>query len=137
MERDKENGRRKFLRIWLCIGGVIAVGVILALYFAFDPGSERFAPKCPLLMATGLKCPGCGSQRMLHALLHGDIAAAWRCNALLFLLVPFLIALGVASARRRSRPRFYRVMNSIPVIVAVTLALIGWFVLRNFIITDL
>ena len=74
---------------------------------------------------------------MLHALLHGDIAAAWRYNALLFLLVPFLIALGVASARRRSWPRFYRVMNSIPVIVAVTLALIGWFVLRNFIITDL
>ena len=53
------------------------------------------------------------------------------------MLSSFLIALGVASARRRSRPRFYRVMNSIPVIVAVTLALIGWFVLRNFIITDL
>lgn len=121
----------------LWIAGGIAAGIILALYFAFDPGSELFAPKCPLLMATGLKCPGCGSQRMLHALLHGDIAAAWRYNALLFLFVPFLIALGVASARRRSWPRFYRVMNSIPVIVAVTLALIGWFVLRNFIITDL
>lgn len=137
MERDEENGRGKTLRRLLWAGGIAVAAIILALYFAFDPGSERFAPKCPLLMATGLKCPGCGSQRMLHALLHGDIAAAWRCNALLFLLVPFLIALAVASARRRSRPRFYRVMNSIPVIVAVTLALIGWFVLRNFIITDL
>lgn len=137
MEGGEENGRRKLLRISLCVGGVIAGVVILALYFAFDPGSEQFAPKCPLLMATGLKCPGCGSQRMLHALLHGDIAAAWRYNALLFLLVPFLIALAAASALRRSRPRFYRVMNSIPVIVAVTLAIVGWFVLRNFIITDL
>lgn len=137
MERGEEKGRGKALRRLLWAGGIAVAAIILALYFAFDPGSELFAPKCPLLMATGLKCPGCGSQRMLHALLHGDIAAAWRYNALLFLLVPFLIALGVASARRRSWPRFYRVMNSIPVIVAVTSAIIGWFVLRNFIITDL
>ena len=88
-------------------------------------------------MATGLKCPGCGSQRMLHALLHGDIAAAWRFNALLFLLVPFLIVLGVASAGRKRWPAFYRRINSIPVIVAVTAVIIGWFVLRNFILPDL
>ena len=138
MERgDGKRRTGKHVRILLWAGGLVAVAVAFALYFTFDPGREILAPKCPLLMATGLKCPGCGSQRMLHALLHGDIAAAWRFNALLFLLVPFLIALGVASAGRKRWPAFYRRINSIPVIVAVTAVIIGWFVLRNFILPDL
>ncbi len=39
-------------------------------------------------MATGLSCPGCGSTRMLHSLLHGDVLAAARYNVLALLMAP-------------------------------------------------
>lgn len=44
---------------------------------------------------TGLLCPGCGSLRALHQLLHGNFATALRFNPLLFvtlLLVGFIAA---------------------------------------------
>ncbi|WP_171169337.1 DUF2752 domain-containing protein [Streptomyces sp. I05A-00742] len=37
---------------------------------------------CPLLRCTGLLCPACGGLRGLHALVHGDLPAALRANAL-------------------------------------------------------
>jgi hypothetical protein len=37
---------------------------------------------------TGWNCPGCGSLRGMHQLLHGHLALALRCNALLILSLP-------------------------------------------------
>jgi hypothetical protein len=50
---------------------------------------------------TGLHCPGCGTLRCLHALLHGDLrqAAAFNIAPLLFGLV-----CGLAVVGRRIRP---------------------------------
>lgn len=39
---------------------------------------------------TGFTCPGCGSTRGLHSLLHGDVVAAFEFNPLLILSLPFL-----------------------------------------------
>jgi len=36
-------------------------------------------------------CPGCGSQRAVSALLHGDIRGAFGYNALAMLASPFLL----------------------------------------------
>ena len=76
----------------------------LVVYFLFDPATTPF-PRCPFLMLTGWQCPGCGSQRAIHSLLHLDIVAAWRYNALLVLSIPYLLLLVVAEwggARRES-----------------------------------
>lgn len=42
---------------------------------------------------TGLKCPGCGSQRAVHYLLNGQFIPAFRANPLLVMSIPYL-ALG-------------------------------------------
>ncbi len=42
-------------------------------------------------MVTSYDCPGCGSQRAIHAILHGDFKTAWDLNALLFFLIPYII----------------------------------------------
>ena len=42
-------------------------------------------------MLTGLKCPGCGSQRAIHHLLNGEIASAFIVHPLLVLAVPYLL----------------------------------------------
>lgn len=124
---------RKFLLSAALLGGV----ALLALYFTVDPARSLWIPKCPLLMATGLKCPGCGSQRMLHALLHGDVATAFSMNALLFILIPLLALMGYSAATRTYHPVLYRRLNSVPMIVAVTIIIVAWFIVRNFIFPDL
>jgi len=88
---------------WRWGGAGLFLGAALALLILhrFNPAEYSFYPRCELHRLTGLLCPGCGSQRALHALTHGDIATAVRSNALLMLGVP--TALLVWLARRRSR----------------------------------
>lgn len=81
--------KRRF--IWGII--VLAVLVFVVVYFAFDPSAEQWFPKCRLYELTGYKCPGCGSQRMLHSLLHLDFASAFRYNAFLLTVFPVLVFL--------------------------------------------
>jgi len=73
------------LLIWLSI-------VTGATYlFIFEPGKTGFFPNCPFRMLTGFTCPGCGSTRGLHRLLHGDIVSALEFNPLMVLSLPFLL----------------------------------------------
>jgi hypothetical protein len=67
------------------------VGVLLSLAHLYinDPEKGGFVG-CPFRFVTGLLCPGCGSQRALHDLLHLRIPAAFGHNALLVLSIPLL-----------------------------------------------
>ena len=72
-----------------------ALGVLLVLATAYtwlDPLDYAIFPKCPVKVLTGLDCPGCGSQRAIHALLNGQVAEAFRCNALMVLAIPYVLA---------------------------------------------
>ena len=64
--------------------GALAAGVL----FFFDPAKCSFYPPCLWHALTGLACPGCGSTRALHQLLHGHLAAAFHLNPLLVLALP-------------------------------------------------
>ncbi|MDR0844815.1 MAG: DUF2752 domain-containing protein [Tannerella sp.] len=82
---------RKKIILYLCLTiGLIAGSVI---YFRYNPEGSMLFPKCPFLLLTGLKCPGCGSQRAIHALLHLDIGAAFCYNAFLVISIPYVILL--------------------------------------------
>jgi hypothetical protein len=77
---------KKLLVIAAVLG--IACGVVL-LYVA-APTPDSYFPRCLFNMATGLHCPGCGSTRCLHALVHGGLAQAMAYNPVLLLALPFL-----------------------------------------------
>jgi uncharacterized protein DUF2752 len=79
------NKRLTALLIWLSI----ALGA--TYLFIFEPGRTGFFPACPFRTLTGFTCPGCGSSRGLHRLLHGDIVSALEFNPLMVLLLPFLL----------------------------------------------
>jgi len=70
-----------FLRI---IPGVILV-LLAVLFFALDPAKSPVFPKCIFHSTTGYYCPGCGSQRAIHDLLHLNFAGVIKSN---FLFLP-------------------------------------------------
>lgn len=105
--------------------------VIIATYYIIDPMTSRLAPKCLIHTLTNLDCPGCGSQRMLHALLHGDLASAWTANPFLLCLLPLLIAWIWIDADPSTYPRAARILNSPAFIIAIFIIVILWTILRN------
>lgn len=79
---------------------VAAILVAVAfLYYQFNPVEHAFFPPCLFYKYTGLHCPGCGAQRALHQLLHGNLREAFRYNALLILMIPY-ICLGLVLSIR-------------------------------------
>lgn len=76
-------------------------GLAIFFLYLFDPVRSGVYPICLLHAWTGLYCPGCGSLRALHCLLHGDLAAALRFNALFVLLVLIAAAAWPLRAGRR------------------------------------
>jgi len=77
--------RSTVIFIWLLL---LAGAVYL---FVFEPGKSGFFPACPFRLLTGFTCPGCGTTRALHQVLHGHFAAAFMLNPLLLLAIPFLL----------------------------------------------
>ena len=63
---------------------------VIVLLRAFDPATSGVFPPCPVRYLTGLYCPGCGSLRAMHALLHGELGRAWAMNPLMIVTLPFL-----------------------------------------------
>lgn len=72
--------------------GVVLLALLAYLYYRYDPMEHVWFPKCPFKAVTGLDCPGCGSQRAIHALLHGHFSEAMRHNALILPFIPYLLA---------------------------------------------
>ena len=75
------------------------------ILFTFPPTSSRFYPQCTFHQITGLLCPGCGTTRALHALLHGRIAEAFAFNPMLFALAACALG-GLPSVARGRTPPF-------------------------------
>lgn len=73
--------------------------------YTFPPAAYAFYPRCPFRMLTGLECPGCGTTRALHHLLHGRIDEAFRLNPMLFVLVAVALC-ALPSVLRGRSPQF-------------------------------
>lgn len=72
--------------------GLIVCIALSLVYYNFNPEKYNFFPECPFHKFLHLDCPGCGSQRAVHSLLHGDIKQAADYNVMLVISMPFLVA---------------------------------------------
>ncbi len=104
---------------WLAAISLAAAGAVIL--YRFDPVTAGFYPPCMFHLLTGWQCPGCGTTRALHHLLHGDVAGAFRLNAMLFVTFP-VAALALVWRRFATHP----VTGWAAVVVTV-----AWSVLRN------
>jgi hypothetical protein len=79
---------KKLLKIALI---VTILGGFFIIYSTFNPsGNSLFIP-CPFRYVSGFYCPGCGSQRAIHQLLHLNFIAAFRLNPFMVLSIPLIL----------------------------------------------
>ena len=108
----------------------VAICLCLFLYFSLDPARTPF-PRCPFKMLTGLSCPGCGSQRALHQLLHFHVLEALRYNALFVFALPLVAFLAFAELFKDRFPRLHRASCNPVLSWTICAVVLAWFVLRN------
>ena len=117
----------------IIISLIVAMMVIafLLTYLFFDPTAYDFFPKCQFLLVSGYKCPGCGSQRAIHALLNGEILEAIRFNAIFVISIPIIGIYLFGEIFRSKFPLFWSTINSKKVIYTLLFMYIAWWILRN------
>ena len=79
------------LRALFAISCAALTAAGLVWLYRDDPAEGHGFPVCEFHALTGLHCPGCGTLRALHQLLHGDVAAALRLNAFSICALPILL----------------------------------------------
>ncbi len=110
---------------------LFASGFILFAFF-FNPFQPVKLAVCPFLTLTGLYCPGCGSLRSIHSLLHGNLTTALNHNTVVVLITPFLIVLAFkkfrASKNKTASPEI--LIKPIWIWLLFTTIMLFW-ILRN------
>lgn len=79
-----------FKKLYAVLGLAGAI-TLFWLYYWFNPQLYSFFPQCPFYKITGFDCPGCGSQRAVYCVLHGQLLKAVKFNLLLVASLPLLL----------------------------------------------
>jgi ABC-type Na+ efflux pump permease subunit len=122
--------RRPVLQITII--GIAVIGLSL-LYFFYPATNTSAHPKCPFNQITGLYCPGCGSQRAVSALLHGNLSNAINFNILFVISTPFILysafifIWNTFSNKKFSQQIFYRPLFTRILFIAI----LAFWILRN------
>lgn len=90
---DRGQRKKYLLRTWL---EVLIAGMIYLAVISFT--SLRIP--CVFHAVTGYQCPGCGVTRMVYALAHLDLKAAFAANPFVLCLLPFMIPYAVYRSRK-------------------------------------
>lgn len=119
--------RRYWQQRWVGAVGLVAGVAGLWVLREYAPTDQSFFPKCVLHQWTGLHCPGCGSTRACHALLHGRWTDAVRFNPMLIIGGPIIAGVLFVKSRRE------RAGQAVMWRTSVTLAtiILIYFVARN------
>ncbi|MGB8211217.1 MAG: DUF2752 domain-containing protein [Mycobacterium sp.] len=124
MTNPAQHGARR--RLYPALGaGALLVGALGYVGLVDPHKPDSVFPICPFRLLTGWNCPACGGLRMVHDVLHGDLAAAISDNA--FLLVGIPVLAGWILLRRRSGKSLF----SAPAVATLMIATLAWTVVRN------
>ncbi len=84
--------RRALKLLWKDIKDVKWAIIIIIAYFAL--GRYFLYSLCPMVMVTGLPCPGCGLTRAGFALLRLDLAGAYRIHPFIYPIAGYIAVFG-------------------------------------------
>lgn len=114
--------------------GLFLAGAVLFLYYTINPSAPgSIFPSCPSRSVFGIYCPGCGSQRAVHALLHGDFSLAWRFNPVMVILLPLSLILVIQFMLRHIFGYNWRIrlFEYNPFLYGLFFLLLLYMILRN------
>lgn len=123
------RSKKAFMVILL---GILAMSLAVA-YYIFDPAEVKWMPRCLWKMTTGTDCPGCGSQRMAHALMHGDFVEAWHSNAYALCIIPLILFLLWLELCRDKYQKLYRKIHTPWVLWILVASVFVWWIARNLV----
>jgi len=110
---------------------ITGLGLVLFYYYV-NPNKVNFLLKCPLYTTTGIYCPGCGSQRATHALLHLNFIEMFKQNLLYFFAIILLIYhFGIYLINKFFNKQYRSILNYPKVPVIILIIVIIFWVLRN------
>lgn len=84
--------RRALKLLWKDIKDVKWAIIIIIAYFVL--GRYFLYSLCPMVMVTGLPCPGCGLTRAGSALLRLDFAGAYRIHPFIYPIAGYIAVFG-------------------------------------------
>ncbi|MGM5470375.1 DUF2752 domain-containing protein [Flavobacteriaceae bacterium LMO-SS05] len=117
--------------ILIVLGAILFLGIV-SLYFFWNPEGNNFFPKCPLHSLTGLYCPGCGSQRAMHQIIHGNIIEGLKYNYLIALLAIVLLYQSIIYVMNQLFDKtYYNILHHPLTIKLILVFIILFWVLRN------
>jgi len=127
---DKHNGFS--IGWWRAVAVSVVLVCGLSLIFVFDPAESKVFPPCAFKTLTGLYCPGCGSLRAVHQVLHGHFLAAIRLNPLMviFVCATVLIFIGLRLKGKNAR-RLRRVLSGASIGWVVLVVIVAYWFCRN------
>lgn len=80
---------------------LVVLAAIFVYFYRYNPQNHQvFFPYCVFKLHTGWDCVGCGSQRAVHCLLHGEWVQALDYNLLFVMSLPLLAYTSFFSLRK-------------------------------------
>lgn len=125
---------RNRIRIILLSTATISLIGFITLYYNVNPERHEFFPKCIIYSLTGMQCPSCGSQRALHAILHGNLSQALHYNLFALYSVPYFILVLICyfwQFNEKKLQNFRAIILSRAATIAYVVGYFGWWIIRN------
>lgn len=107
--------------------------IVAVLYYYNNNPAEVNYPICPFLYVTGYYCPGCGSSRALHYLLHFRFKEAFSYNPLMIISIPFVFYYCAAEIEIyiNNKPVFKKIILSQKTYKIILFIIVLYWILRN------
>jgi len=118
----------------LSIIGFFILGVGIYYFYQNDPAqSETVFILCVTKNISGIDCPGCGSQRAFHELLHGNFIKAAKLNLTIYFFTPLLLFLFLKTVLKPFRIDLPDLLITTKRLMLILFFLLLFTVLRNLI----